>query len=216
MDPQQRAPKSIYRLGAGVVTAGLVAAQYWFSVLDATDGALLSRSLEFFSFFTILTNLLAAAALLAPAMAPRSALGRFLDRPGVRTAIAGYMIMVGAVYYLLLVGLSDRHGASLFIEHALHALTPPLFVVDWLLFADRRAVDWRVGLRGLVYPLTYLAWTLAHGAQSGWYPYPFLDVADLGYARVLVNAAGLVAVYIALEAALLAIGRALPARPADG
>lgn len=211
----QRTSKSIYRLAAGAMTAGLVAAQYWFSVVDAADGALLSRSLKFFSFFTILTNLLAAAALLAPVIAPRSALGRFLDRPGVRTAIAGYIIMVGVVYYLLLVGLSDRQGASLFIEHALHAVTPPLFLVDWLLFVDRRSVGWRVGLRGLVYPLVYLAWTLGHGASSGWYPYPFLDVADLGYARVLANAAGLVVIYIALEAVLVAIGRALPVRSTE-
>lgn len=208
-------PKSVYRIGAGAVTAALVVAQYWLSVVDAADSALLTRSLQFFSFFTILTNLLAAAALLAPVMAPGTALGRLLGRPGVRTAIAGYMIMVGVVYYLLLVGLSDRQGASLFIEHALHAVTPPLFVVDWLLFVDRRSVDWRVGLRGLAYPLIYLAWTLGHGATSGWYPYPFLDVADLGYARVLGNAAALVAVYIALEAVLAAIGRALPARSTE-
>ncbi|CAN1721169.1 Pr6Pr family membrane protein [Hyphomicrobium sp. 1Nfss2.1] len=212
---KQRAPKSVYRIGAGAITAALVAAQYWLSVVDAADGALLTRSLKFFSFFTILTNLLAAAALLAPAIAPRSALGRLLDRPGVRTAIAGYMIMVGVVYYLLLVGLSDRQGASLFIEHALHAVTPPLFVFDWLLFVDRRSLDWRIGVRGLTYPLIYLAWVLARGATSGWYPYPFLDVADLGYARVLVNAAGLVAIYIALEAVLVAIARALPARSTE-
>ena len=206
--------KFVYRLAAGAITAALVAAQYGFTVVEAADGALLGRSLKFFSFFTILTNLLAAAALLTPAIAPRSAMGRFLDRPGVRTAIAGYMIMVGAVYYLLLAGLSHRQGAALLIEHALHAVTPPLFLLDWLLFVDRRALDWRIGLRGLTYPLIYLGWILGYGAASGWYPYPFIDVADLGYTRVLANATALVAVYIALEVTLVAIGRAIPARAA--
>jgi len=194
---------SVYRVGAGVTTATLVLVQYWLTVRDSTDGALLVGSLRFFSFFTILTNLVAAVALLAPVLAARSALGRFLDRPRVRTAIAGYMIMVGAVYYLLLVGLSHRQDLTLYIEHGLHALTPTLFVLDWVLFVDGHALDWRIGLRGLAYPLIYLAWILAYGAVSDWYPYPFLDVADLGYARALVNAAALVTIYLLLELALM-------------
>jgi hypothetical protein len=33
----------------------------------------------------------------------------------------------------------------------------------------------------------YGAWSLLHGAFSGFYPYPFLDVAKHGYGAVLVN-----------------------------
>ena len=50
-------------------------------------------------------------------------------------------------------------------------------------------------------------WTLLHGAVSGWYPYPFLDVSELGYPRTLLNIAGLVLAFLVLELALVGIGR---------
>jgi hypothetical protein len=40
---------------------------------------------------------------------------------------------------------------------------------------------------------------MVHGAATGWYTYPFLDIADLGYPRVLANIVGLVLVFLILE-----------------
>jgi len=201
--------RSLYRLTAGAFTAFAVCMQYFLLMRGESGVALASASVKFFSFFTIICNLLAAAALLAPVLAPNTRAGRFLDRPTVRTAIAGYMIMVGIIYYALLVGLSEREGWSLVFEHLLHAVTPPLFVIDWLAFADKRMLDWRIALRGLIFPLGYAALTLARGAATGWYPYPFLDVGDLGYPSVLFNIAWLAAAFIALELVLVAAGRRL-------
>ena len=93
---------TIYRTLAGAFTALCVLAQYWLSVHGETLGQAAASSVKFFSFFTILTNILSAAALLVPVVAPRSSLGAFLARPSVRTAITGYIIMVGTVYYLRL------------------------------------------------------------------------------------------------------------------
>jgi hypothetical protein len=62
------------------------------------------------------------------------------------------------------------------------------------------------------FPLAYLAWTLLHGAASGWYPYPFLDVSELGYPRALINIVGLALAFLALEIALVGIGRVLARR----
>jgi hypothetical protein len=38
----------------------------------------------------------------------------------VRTALTGYIIIVGVVYFLLLRNLGDRQGWALFFEHVLH------------------------------------------------------------------------------------------------
>ena len=134
--------------------------QYWLLVRDETAGAMAASSLKFFSFFTILTNILAAATLLVPLIAPQSSAGRFLARPSVRTAVTGYIIMVGVVYYLLLSDLSQRQGWPMFFEHMLHYVTPPLFVLDWLAFVPKRDLNWRVGLGAMGFPLVYLVWTL--------------------------------------------------------
>ena len=202
-------PQTIYRAAAGAFTAVCVVAQYWLLVRGDSLAGMAGSSLRFFSFFTILTNVLAAATLLVPLMAPHSAAGRFLARPTVRTAVTGYIIMVGVIYYLLLRDLSQRQGWPMFFEYMLHYVTPPLFVIDWLAFVDKRALDWRIGVSALGFPLAYLVWTVIHGAATGWYPYPFIDAADLGYPRALLNTAGLVLVFVALEVALVGIGRLL-------
>jgi hypothetical protein len=195
--------KTLYRTIAGVIGLVAVAIQYWL-VTQGPGGA---PSVHFFSFFTILTNLLAAAAMLLPVVAPSSSVGSFLDRPPVRTAITGYIVIVGTVYFALLRNLDHATGLRLLFEYVLHYVTPPLFVLDWLLFVPKGEIGWRNGVDSLAFPLVYLGWTLAHGVYGGWYPYPFLDVLELGYGRVLLNTAGLILAFLALELLLVAIDR---------
>jgi len=86
-------------------------------------------------------------------------------------------------------------------------VTPPLFVIDWLLFVPKGEIGWRNGLDSLAYPIAYLVWTMVHGAFAGWYPYPFIDVSKLGYGRMLLNSAGLILAFLALELLLVALDR---------
>jgi hypothetical protein len=204
--------RDVYRAVAGGITLLAVVAQYFQVVQGDSGAALLTATIHFFSFFTILSNVLTAAALLIPLIWPTSTAGRFLVRPSVRTAITGYIIIVGVVYFLLLHDLSRATGARLYFERALHYLTPPMFVLDWLLFVPKADVPWTVGFASLGFPAAYAVWTLAHGAISGWYPYPFLDVSDLGYPRTLLNIAGLVLAFLALELALVGCGRLMQHR----
>ncbi len=199
--------KTLYRTLAGVLGLVAVAGQYWLGTQGKGGAALPASSVHFFSFFTILTNLLTAAALLAPVVAPESGLGRFLDRPSVRTAIVGYIVIVGTVYYALLRKLDNATGLPLYLEYVLHYVMPPLFVLDWLLFVPKGEIGWRNGVGSLAYPTAYLAWTLAHGAFAGWYPYPFIDVSKLGYGRMLLNSAGLILAFLAVELLLVALDR---------
>jgi hypothetical protein len=61
--------QTTYRAAAGVFTAICVVMQYWLLVRGETCAAMAASSIKFFSFFTILTNLLAAVALLLPLIA---------------------------------------------------------------------------------------------------------------------------------------------------
>jgi hypothetical protein len=199
--------KTLYRTVAGALGLVAVAGQYWLVTHGKGGAALPTSSVHFFSFFTILTNLLTALAMLAPVVAPDSGLGRFLDRPSVRTAIVGYIVIVGTVYYTLLRKLDNATGLHLYLEYVLHYVMPPLFVLDWLLFVPKGEIGWRNGVDSLAYPIAYLAWTLAHGAFAGWYPYPFIDVSKLGYGRMLLNSAGLILAFLAIELLLVALDR---------
>jgi hypothetical protein len=57
----------------------------------------------------------------------------------------------------------------------------------------------------------YAALSLLHGAVTGFYPYPFLEVGQLGYERVLLNMGVLMAAFAVLGLILVGVDRLLGA-----
>lgn len=201
--------REVYRLLAGTLAVVSVLVLYWYHVRDANAVGLVFDTVTFFSYFTILTNLLVAAALLVPVAVPHSRTGRFLMQPPVRTAIVGYIIIVGLVYHLLLSHIDTAQGLRRFFENILHYVMPPLFVIDWLVFVPKGQVPWRSSFVCLAFPAAYLVWISIYGAVSGWYPYFFINLAELGLAQALVNVTGLAVAFLMMAFALVALDRGL-------
>lgn len=162
----------------------------------------------YLDYFTILTNALAAAALL---IAARGRDGSVLMRAESLTAIAACMLIVGLVYNLLLRGLWQPTGWQRLADELLHVAMPLLFLAYWWLatapVTRRATLRWRGLLAWLLYPLGYLAYALARGMADGRYPYPFLDVAALGLPRVMANAAAVALAFVAVGAGLAGVLR---------
>ena len=59
----------------------------------------------------------------------------------------------------------------------------------------------------LTYPTVYLLYSLAAGAVSGFYPYPFIDVGLLGYRGTVANSAGITIAYLALASLVIGVDR---------
>jgi hypothetical protein len=198
-----------FRAAAGILGWMALALQYAL-VLTGTMGAdPFTRSINFFSYFTILINILAALAFTLPWLAPRSALGEFFSRPSVRTAIAAFIIIVMTIVYFVLRHLTDLRGWDFVADFLLHYVMPVLFVIDWLVLVPKQTLKVKDTLGWLAFPIIYLIWTLIHGAFSGFYPYPFLNGAELGNARVLLNEAGLLVIFLVLGFILVSGGRVL-------
>ncbi len=192
------------------------AALGWFAVLTqfglSTIGApsFAAAAVDYFSFFTLLSNIAVAAAFTAPLLPPGPARA-FLLRPGARTAIAVYILVTAIVFYVLLRAIYHPSGLAGLVNVLLHDIMPALYLLDWALFTPRRTLHYAQIPAWLAFPLLFAAWTLAHGAASGWYPYPFLDVTALGLRQVLLNSLVLAAVFAVLSAAFIALNRRLPA-----
>ncbi|HUJ54358.1 MAG TPA: Pr6Pr family membrane protein [Gaiellaceae bacterium] len=166
-------------------TLGGVAMTYQLARLQGHPG--FRGAGNFFSFFTIQSNILAAAMLVLVALVRRSE--RSLPFDATRTAATLYIAITGVVFAALLSGLQeqlDTHNP--FANAVVHYVIPAAAVVDWLVDPPRRRFGWKIALGWLAYPLAWFAYTLARGADTGWYPYPFVDVAAHGYARVVLNA----------------------------
>jgi hypothetical protein len=202
----------------GAVTAVLA----WFAiglqlllVLDANlalGRTVLGTVVAFLSYFTITTNLLVAAGLTWRRLAPQTRAGRLFARPSICAATALYILVVAIVHAVMLRNLSHPQGWEKYADHLLHQVVPALYLVHWIIWAPRGYLLWRSALTWLIYPLLFLAYTLARGALIGRYPYPFMDVAKLGYAKVLINAAVLACVFALLGLAFVAADRALAQR----
>jgi hypothetical protein len=165
--------------------------------------------ITFFSFFTILTNLLVAVVFTAVGFHPRGGWADFFRRASVQASAAVFITVVGAVYWLLLKHLWNPQGAQWVADTMLHTSQPVIYVFYWLLLAPKNGLRWTSAVAWLSYPGVYLVYILTRGAVSGIYPYPFVDVKALGYARVFVNSGMLLLVFLGLGLAVVAAGRRL-------
>lgn len=169
------------------------------AILDAAGliAPLPERLLRFFSYFTIQSNLLAAGTALSLIQSPTRD-GR-LWRVLRADAIVG-MTVTFIVYILVLRRIVHLEGAARLSDIGFHYVAPALTVVGWLAFGPWPRIDRSTLVRLLAWPVAYLAYVLMLGAASGWYPYPFITVSKLGYARVLLNAALVTLLLLAVAA----------------
>jgi len=186
--------------------------QYYLIVQGQSGPAFATRTVNFFSYFTILSNLLAAIGFSAPLAAPRSPLGAFFAHPSVRTAVTLYMCVTAATYIVVLQGLWKPQGLQWVADITLHYVTPALVLFDWLAFTPKGDLRLRSVLPWLAFPLAFGIYTILRGPLTGFYPYPFLDVNELGLGQVLVNMTVMSAVFGLLGLALVVIGRTLGRR----
>ena len=160
--------------------------------------------LNFFSYFTNLSNLFAVVVLLLGAF-------RRPSQHGGRQDVARYvsavnMAVVGIVFVALLRNV-DLGALLPWVNVVLHYVMPVAIVVDWVwLQAPASPLKARHLALALVFPAVYLVYVLLRGAAIGWYPYPFLDPANVGgYGGVALYAAGIFGTFLGAGWALLAL-----------
>jgi len=90
-------------------------------------------------------------------------------------------------------------------------------IVGWLLLGPRKLASSRIAWLSLIFPVSWLAFTLIRGAFVHWYPYPFIDVTQLGYGRAAVNCVWLALLMLGLAGGATVLesrlARAAPAAP---
>ena len=148
-----------------------------------------TRVIRFFSYFTIESNLLVAITSAMLAAGPRR--DGLLFRVLRLDALFGITVTL-VTYAVMLAPQHDPHGINAWTNAGLHYAVPALAILGWLGFGPRPRIDERTLLLALIWPTLYIAYTIWHGEVSGWYPYPFVDVAQLGYVTTLRNGLGLV------------------------
>lgn len=71
-----------------------------------------------------------------------------------------------------------------------------LALFGFVLFGPGGLINSRTVWLALVFPLAWSIFTLFRGEVVDWYPYPFIDVTEHGYGRVLLNMSGIAAAFL--------------------
>jgi len=157
---------------------------------------------HFFSYFTILSNILADAVLVIYGLFPLIA--RRAD--AWRGAAALYIAITGVIYNALLRNV-DVATSEAWLNEVLHVVIPVVMALDWLIVAQVRAVSWKLSLAWLGFPLAYVAYSLIRGPIVDWYPYPFIDPRRPGgYWRVVGYSVVIAAVMAVLSVGFAYVG----------
>jgi hypothetical protein len=139
---------------------------------------------NFFSFFTIQSNIIGVVAITIAALAGlRARSSVWLSQ--LRGAATLYMAITGMIFSLLLSG-ADVQTPIPWVNSTLHYVFPLFIVIDWLVDRSVRPLSFKQGLIFLSYPVAYGIYSLIRGPIVDWYPYPFLDPRTNGYTFVAV------------------------------
>jgi hypothetical protein len=187
-----------FRLVFGLLTFLAIGVQL---VTLANEGHL--DLVNYFSYFTILSNVIGATMLLigvARWRAPRSLRVDLLRGAGV------VYLTITFIVFALLLSNTDVDLAIPWVNSVLHEIIPVVVIIDWLIDPPTLRLTNRQGLLWLSFPLVWIAYVLIRGAIVDKYPYPFLDPANGGYGTVAIYCVMIFALAIAICAAVVAVG----------
>jgi hypothetical protein len=168
--------------------------------------------LNFFTFFTVLSNLFAMAVFLEGG---RRQLSGAAPVPDLwRGAAVVYMTVTYLVFAVLLRDLQEELQTHVdWVDSVLHRVMPIAVMADWLIEPPHAPVNFRRALvPWLAFPLAWTVFTLIRGAIDGRYPYPFLDPANGGYGVVALYCVAIFLLFVAVVWLTAWAGTALRAR----
>lgn len=139
-----------------------------------------------------------------------------------------YIAITGLVAWLVLappvIGPDTVRVLGIPCVRMVHVIAPIMACLDFILFDAHKRFKWHYPLTWLIYFPFYLVFVLIRAALfptsaldgNSPYPYPFVDVAKIGWGQLGVNIVMYLAIFLLLGLVLFLIDRVLPSRPLLG
>lgn len=196
----ERASTRLYRILFGLT--GLIAVAYQFYARSQIDPF---NPVNYFSYFTILSNILIFSLFLLGGISNRVSSSEVYEK--WRGAAVVYMLVTGLIYFTLLRGLEESLQTPIpWVNTILHYVMPLAAIIDWMM--DRPRVKLRLSIvwKWFMFPVVYLVYSLVRGQLTAFYPYPFLNVDTQGLSTVLLVSGIIVLVFLSLSLFVIWIG----------
>jgi hypothetical protein len=175
-------------------------------VIDIQGGHSL---VNFFSFFTDLSNIFAAIVLIIGAINLIKRRQPTVAEDIIRGSSVAYMALVGIVFGALLRDV-DLGDLLPWVNTVTHYIMPVVVVLDWLYQPPKSKLSPKQLWLWLIFPLLYLAYSLIRGAAINWYPYPFFNPNEAGgYGGVALYCIAILATFLLCSWLIMTLGNKL-------
>lgn len=163
-------------------------------------GSVLSGLSHLYQFFTIFTNTLVLCVMGCIAA------GKSIHRVIIHATVVS-IIGVGIIFHALLSHTGAQEGLDWIANHLTHSVVPILSFGWWLAHTDMRLTRWRDSFSSLIWPGLYCAYALIRAEFSNFYPYPFIDLAMLGWGGLIKSVCNLSLAFLVLALITIAYAR---------
>lgn len=184
----------------------------WFAIITQFILTLQNRQanipetiIRFFSYFTILTNIMVALFFTDRIFSSSAKQFGIFSKKGILTALTTFILIVGLVYQIVLRGMWEPKGMQFIVDELLHTVIPLYVLGYWIVFSTKGKINFRDAGIWLLYPVVYLLFVLARGSFSNYYPYPFLNIPEIGIEKVLFNSVLIVLLILFVMSILVGI-----------
>ena len=195
-----------------LAAAGLLALAGYF---DYVLGFATFAVYNYFSYFTVLSGMAAVVAFVAGAIVAFTRTDDPIWLDWFRMLVTTYILVSGIVFLTIVIQSSSRDYTIEvpWSSQLLHFWIPMIALLDWLTDAGKARLPWKTMAWVMLVPGLWGAFTLLRGSVVGWYPYFFLDPAQVsGPLETLLYSLVAVVLFTGIAAALTATSR-LPPRP---
>ncbi|MBC8770475.1 Pr6Pr family membrane protein [Arenibacter sp. BSSL-BM3] len=194
-----------------LIAIGLI--MCWFALIGQFVLLILNRQagipetiIRFFSFFTILTNIMVALYFtMSYINSKKNPLNLFIS-DGALTALTTFILIVGLVYQVSLRHIWNPTGLQFVVDELLHTVIPIYLLIYWFRYSNKNDLETKSVLYWLLYPMVYITFIFSRGYISGYYPYPFLNIPEIGIQSALFNIGIILGVSILIMISLIITG----------
>ena len=197
---------TIYRIGFSLFS--LFTIGYSLYVLSKAASF---NAVNFFSYFTVLSNVIEAAVLLSLGVGVLQAIISKRTISSVRGASTMYMLLTGIVYALLLA--HNPNAIPGWENTVLHRVMPIVAVIDWMLVPPAISLSYQIVLKWLFFPFLFIGYTMIRGTFVDWYPYPFFNPVNGGYETVFLYIVVIITGFILCSLLIIFLGNHLQKSP---
>jgi hypothetical protein len=144
----------------------------------------IGRLIYYYSFFTVLSNLMLALSCFWLAINPNC--HRYSFKVIRLNGLAGVMITT-IVYNLVLRSIHTPPPNVLLkiANESLHVIIPVLGLLSWFIFGPFRRINLKVIMGASLSMIGYGVYIFIRGYYTNLYPYPFINVVKIGYSQAL-------------------------------